>query len=157
VQDALEPSDNPATVTTVISRDVRDIVEAHGYVANASDFGDVANSRVREEGGARSGTYLYDGETTRDPAALPVTPPWLDADPIATLAFLASPAAQPWVPTLRQLTQARDAAVAAKRQAADVKRSQRASAAQQRTDHMLRTEQVRAEVQRARVGLPINH
>jgi hypothetical protein len=142
----------------VIGRDVRDLVEAHGFIRNAADFPAVPNSRLRETGAPLAGFEVdTDGTLIGGQQAPVATAPWLVADPVDVLAFLASPAADPWVPTLRQLTQARDAAVAARRQAADIKRSQRASAAQDRSDHMLRTEQVRAEVQQARAGLPINH
>jgi hypothetical protein len=152
-QDALHPSDNPTTVTTVISRDVRDLVEAHGYIRNTADHPAVPNSRIRETGADPTGFGVdIDGTLIGVPHTSTATPPWLDDDPITALAFLAGPAAEPWVPTLRQLTQTRDAAIAAKRRDADINRSVRASAAQDRTDHMLRTEQVRADVQRARVG-----
>jgi hypothetical protein len=81
-----------------------------------------------------------------------VTPPaWLDSDPVAALVWLANPDVQPWVPSLGALTAARAASVAARRVYADVKRSQRASAAKERTDAILGGEQVRADRDRARI------
>jgi hypothetical protein len=146
----------------VIGRDVLDLVEAHGIIRNAADFPAVPNSRIRETGADPAGFYVADdGTLIGEPQAPVILAPWLDADPIAVLAFLASPAAQPWLPTFRELKAARATAVAAKRQAADIQRSSAAAIAERRRasieqasyEQQLRSHQIRDDIQRSRARL----
>ncbi len=114
--DTLHPPDTPRA-STVATRDVRALVAAHGTVADAAElYPDGLPEVVPQEDTIAANVRIVNGRvvttatTTRPEAA----PPWLGS-PVDALAYLATPDARPWVPSLADLLAARDAAAEAKR------------------------------------------
>lgn len=98
-----------------------DLVNSYGYVrsevARAYLQGLTVADRGRRAAAEMARFNDESGATAEELAELTSPIPWLDDDPIAVLRWLAQPDAQPWVPTVRELTDARDAAAEARRQA----------------------------------------
>jgi len=109
VAGALDPPDQ-ARVTARVSAEIRNLVDDYGTVRDPDrhhpTVGAGADGRDVRLSGSRifTGRIVTDAHTDR-----PARPrPWLTGDGVADLHFLARPDVIAWVPTIGQLTGARD-------------------------------------------------
>jgi hypothetical protein len=111
VSDALEPPTG-ARIRTIVSSRVRHLVETVGTVQNFTVLYPDGYSPSGAVAGQASRFKIVNGrvvELTEQPKQPSTSAPWLTGDPVAALRYLASPDAQPWVPTMAQLDQAQKA------------------------------------------------
>lgn len=121
VNDRLEPPYGEAgTRLGTTSRDNADLVNSYGYVrpdvANTYLHGLTVAARSSRAAVERARLEDEAGTSNEELGQLTGPIPWLDDDPIAVLRWLAQPDVQAWVPTVKELTDARDAAAEAQRQ-----------------------------------------
>lgn len=108
---AISPPDSvSAGLTDRISPDTRWLVGDYGHVKDAARHGTVGSAAANRADQYTSGTRVVGGrvvQTTRTekPAR---SRPWLTDDGLADLRFILGDGVEPWVPTVRELTAARD-------------------------------------------------
>jgi len=109
VAGALDPPDQ-ARVTSRVSPQIRDLVDNYGHIRQPdrhhATVGTGANGGEVRVGQTRifSGRLVVDSHIDR-----PVRPrPWASGDSLSDLRFACRHDVSPWVPTIRQLTGARD-------------------------------------------------
>jgi hypothetical protein len=111
VSEALFPPDDARRQTGVVKREAGRLVDSYGAVRN---FDDLYPAGLPDAGKTVPGSSvsIVNGRvvTTAISETSVDAPPWLTGDGTAALRYLAGPDAQPWVPSLDQLTATRDAA-----------------------------------------------